>query len=498
MTSSYGLRSMSGGPARAVSTAPAPTACVDEHRQPPDRLRADDARRRRPVERLRSASPSCCATQPATATIGSCPCSVASCAQLAEPRVQLLLGVLAHAAGVDDDDVGVARRRRSPRSRPVRAARPSARSRGRSSGSRTSRSDTSCATAHAFAFRLSFRLSPPDVDFAFASRLPPATQHLAALTHERRRGSSPPPSIRASSSTRPSPSSRATRVSGPAAARPASRSGSASSRVGRDLRQVRDAEHLERAAERAAACCRRRRPRARRCRRRPRRRSASSRARRSCASVFSASMMRDSSPPDTMRASGRRSSPGFGETKNSAGRCPRSVHGALGRGAASNRTSNRVRSIASSPSSRLERARELERPPRGAARESSRAPSRYAVARRRELARRAPPTRSSPCSRSCSSRAQRVAPRDHVGERRAVLALQPLEQREPLLDLLQPRRRGVDAVRVARRKNARSSSCDLMPSRAPGTAGTAGRAPRAPPRAARPPPSAASTASSLS
>ena len=28
-------------------------------------------------------------------------------AQLAEARVELLLGVLAHAAGVDDDDVGV-------------------------------------------------------------------------------------------------------------------------------------------------------------------------------------------------------------------------------------------------------------------------------------------------------------------------------------------------------------------------------------------------------
>ena len=31
------------------------------------------------------------------------------------------------------------------------------------------------------------------------------------------------------------------------------------------------------------------------------------------ASVLSASITRDSSPPDTMRASGRRSSPGFGD-----------------------------------------------------------------------------------------------------------------------------------------------------------------------------------------
>ena len=80
---------------------------LDQHRQPPDRLRADDdvghARRR-----VRSsASPSCCATQPATATIGSWPCSVGQLAQLAEPRVQLLLGALTDAARVDDDDVGV-------------------------------------------------------------------------------------------------------------------------------------------------------------------------------------------------------------------------------------------------------------------------------------------------------------------------------------------------------------------------------------------------------
>ena len=41
------------------------------------------------------------------------------------------------------------------------------------------------------------------------------------------------------------------------------------------------------------------------------------------ARVLSASMMRDSSPPETMRASGRRSSPGLGETKNSAASMPR-------------------------------------------------------------------------------------------------------------------------------------------------------------------------------
>ena len=58
-------------------------------------------------ERDASDSPSCCATHPATATMGSRPVSSLEHAQLAEPRVQLLLGVLAHAAGVDHDHVRI-------------------------------------------------------------------------------------------------------------------------------------------------------------------------------------------------------------------------------------------------------------------------------------------------------------------------------------------------------------------------------------------------------
>ena len=98
VTSSNGSRSMTGrrsAAACSTSIGSRRIACV------PTMTSAT------PGERLRSAAPSCCATQPATATIGSCPCSAASCAQLAEPRVELLLGALAHAAGVDDDDVGV-------------------------------------------------------------------------------------------------------------------------------------------------------------------------------------------------------------------------------------------------------------------------------------------------------------------------------------------------------------------------------------------------------
>src|SRR5947207_2179564 len=47
-------------------------------------------------------------------------------------------------------------------------------------------------------------------------------------------------------------------------------------------------------------------------------------------SVFIASISRDSSPPETMRASGRRSSPGFGETKNSARSVPLADHSPSG------------------------------------------------------------------------------------------------------------------------------------------------------------------------
>ena len=64
-------------------------------------------------------------------------------------------------------------------------------------------------------------------------------------------------------------------------------------------------------------------------------------------SVLIASMIRDSSPPDTIRASGRRSSPGFGETKNSAASMPRALHSDSGSAPSAKRTSNRVRSIAS-------------------------------------------------------------------------------------------------------------------------------------------------------
>ena len=68
-------------------------------------------------------SPSCCATHPATATIGREPSSSARCFNLAEPREELFFRPLAHAARVDDDDVGVAVVRRGLVSSLVQEAR---------------------------------------------------------------------------------------------------------------------------------------------------------------------------------------------------------------------------------------------------------------------------------------------------------------------------------------------------------------------------------------
>ncbi len=57
--------------------------------------------------------------------------------------------------------------------------------------------------------------------------------------------------------------------------------------------------------------------------------------------------------------------------------------------------------------------------------------------------------RSLPCSSSLDLDAQGLAALDDVGQRRPMFALQPLEQREPVFDLLQPGRRRLDAVGIA-------------------------------------------------
>ena len=135
----------------------------------------------------------------------------------------------------------------------------------------------------------------------------------------------------------------------------------------------------------------------------PRRRRAGSES----PSVFSASMTRDNSPPDTIRASGRRSSPGFGETKNSAWSSPRSLHADSAKLAVVEtdlETRPRHREI---PKERFQIARELDRR-RRRVRESCRA-LRQEV---RRQPRRAPRCRSSPARRA--PRQQVALPRQRV------------------------------------------------------------------------------------
>ena len=189
-----------------------------------------------PGDRLRSASPSCCATQPATATIGSCPCSAASCAQLAEARVQLLLGALAHAARVDDDDVGVGgvvgRLEAGLLEQPGHAL-------GVVDVHLAAERLDQVFTRHAlvpfafasfaFAFRLRFRLSPsrpPPVD---AGRSRPRASR--GPTRRRPSVTARPAEHPRSSSTRPSLVEPAARSSASGRARRASRSGSACRRT---------------------------------------------------------------------------------------------------------------------------------------------------------------------------------------------------------------------------------------------------------------------------
>ena len=174
--------------------------------------------------RLRIASPSCCATQPATATIGSWPVFVsASCAQFAEPRVELVLGALAHAAGVDDDDVGVRGVVGRFVARPARAARHAlgvvhvhlAAERLDQVFARHV-SATFAFRSFAFAVRARFAFRRRSLSHFRVVRLAASARRLT-----RRRPSSisradarrpsviaSPPSMRASSSTRPPSSSR--------------------------------------------------------------------------------------------------------------------------------------------------------------------------------------------------------------------------------------------------------------------------------------------------
>ena len=186
-------------------------------------------------------------------------------------------------------------------------------------------------------------------------------------------------------------------------------------------------------------------------RRRPRRRGATPSSSLRGARLFSASMMRDSSPPEAMRASGRGSSPGLVDRKNSTSSRPSGPIGAIALGElhAEARAVERQRLQL-----REERARQVARdaaaldgeparPLDGGPARASRPPPRARRGRRRRP--RRPPARRRPRRAGAISSSSVFA----------VLPREARDQREPLLDGLEPLRIGRQRAQVAAEARAR-------------------------------------------
>ena len=196
-----------------------------------------------------------------------------------------------------------------------------------------------------------------------------------------------------------------------------------------DLGQVGDAEHLARPRPAPAGARPRRGPSGRRRRRRPRR-TRECATRPFPATVISASITRDSSPPDAASRMGAAGTPGFGASISSTRSAP--VGPISSRG--SSRTSNEAPSIASATSSSRTRSAS-----RGAA-SRRRSPSCAASSPRSARARGKPGLGAlggdlgllEPLALGAA--ALRV--REHRRDAAAVLALEPVVQLEPLLDFL--------------------------------------------------------------
>ena len=114
------------------------------------------------------------------------------------------------------------------------------------------------------------------------------------------------------------------------------------------------------------------------------------------------------------------------------------------------RTSKRVRSIASS-ASKASRCRANSAAACRRARPSACAAARYR-SRARACSRSSSTRRSSTRSSSVSSWRSASRLRNDIAKRRAIFPLEPLEQRQPVFDLLEPCRRGFDVVSVAPQK----------------------------------------------
>ena len=209
-------------------------------------------------------------------------------AELAEPREQLVFGPLPHAAGVDDDDVGVGGvgRRLEPggfeeAGEPLAVVHVHLTAVGLN---QILSRHVPCLCGRRCGRHFRFRLLPPlrfrPADFRFRpSPGSTAWRRRASLAFEASRARAPssigaevsPAIMRASSSTRRIALEGRRRRQRPPGDDPLAdvdvRVG-----VGGDLRQVGDAQHLGAAATGPAAGRRPSRPLARRCRRRPRRR----------------------------------------------------------------------------------------------------------------------------------------------------------------------------------------------------------------------------------
>ena len=265
----------------------------------------------------------------------------------------------------------------------------------------------------------------------------------------RRSSEASAPSIRQSSSTTPSPSQRLDRGRARARRRPTSRSGS-----GRLASAAICGRWVMQSTWRARPSARSRSPTARAVwPPTPASTSSNTSVRDSPApaTVISASITRESSPPEAVSRSGAAGTPGLGASMNSTRSAP------VGRRA--------PRAARARPRTRRPPSRARPAPPRTRSASRGAASPRAAVTlgRQRGRARRAPrpapprPARSPPpaFSSSVALRAAALRVRQHRRHAAAVLALEPVVEVEPLLDLLEPAGLGLERRRrsgAARRR----------------------------------------------
>ena len=161
------------------------------------------------------------------------------------------------------------------------------------------------------------------------------------------------------------------------------------------------------------------------------------------ATPMSASMTRESSPPEAVSRSGPAGTPGFGAIRNSTASAPVGPGCALGE-----RRSRRRRPP--SPARRAARARPRRASaPRPSAPCAARSRRRRGLRRARCKARRRGLDRELGAGELGAPRAAALGVGEHAGDRAAVLALQALEHGQALLDAVQPARLGIQALGVA-------------------------------------------------